>query len=169
MILGSKMWPQPQLERTSVVKSRWEWGLKVWNIQEQHIRGRFSTGKWLVWMEPKSGMLSLVNHGVNTHRSHTHSSFVRFPMAHCQLLPGWNPNAKNRALVLCQVLPASDHYLVSYFQLSLADWFSTWSPGWALRHKSNQIIHYIICILQRLLSAYSKSKSCSFLASCFAN
>lgn len=115
-------------------------------------------------------MLILVNHGVYTHLSHTHFSFVRFPTASCQLFSGWNPNMEDRVLVLCQVLPVFDHYLVSYFQLSLADWFSTWSPRWALRYKSHQVIHYIVCILQWLLSAYfKKSKPCSFLVSCSAN
>lgn len=72
---------------------------------------------------------------------HTHFSFVRFPTVNCQLLSGWNPNTeKDRSLVLCQVLPVSDHYLVSYFQLSLTDWFSTQGPDPALWHKSQQSV-----------------------------
>lgn len=108
MIPGSRTKAQPQRERTSVVKSRW--GLKVPYIKVWYICGKFSSGKWLVWM------LILVNHGVYTHLSYIHFAFVRFPTVNCQILSGWNPNiAEDRFMVLCQVLPVSDHYLVSYF------------------------------------------------------
>ena len=122
-------------------KSRWGRGPEVWPIKVQHTRGKFSSGKWLVWMEPKSETLIIINHGIYAHLSHTHFSFVRFPTVNCQLLSGWNPNTeKDRSLVLCQVLPVSDHYLVSYFQLSLTDWFSTQGPDPALWHKSQQSV-----------------------------
>lgn len=122
------MWIQPQLERPSVLKSRWAQGLKVWSIWVQHICDKLSRGKWLVRMEPKSGGLIVADDGGYAHLSHTHFSFVRVPTRNCQPFSGSNPNTeKDRVLVLCQVLPVSD-YLLSYFQDRVRDGFSTKGP-----------------------------------------
>lgn len=120
---GSRTGPQPQLDRTLAVKSRWG-GDEGPAHQIQHICGRSSKRKRAAWTEPQFGRLILVNHGVYTHLSHTHTLLIG-QLSHSELpTPLW-VKSKHRS----QVLPVSDHYLVSYFQLSLGDGFFAWSPG----------------------------------------
>lgn len=96
MIPGSRTWAPPQLESTSVVKSRWGWRLKVWYIKMWHICGKISSGKWLVWMVPKSGMLILVNHGAYRHSSVMHTFFI-CQISHCELpTPLWVKSSHHR-------------------------------------------------------------------------
>lgn len=119
-------------------------------------------GNGLVRMEPRSGMLTVADHGGYAHLSHTHFSFVRFPTRNYQLLSGSNTNnEKDRVLVLCQVLPVSDHYLLFYFQLRVSDG----SPQRAQIQPKTQVSSehsQIICTLQWLLPTFKNLNPAPF-------
>ena len=168
---GSRMRPQPQLDRTLAVKSRWGGdegpahpnAAYLWQIlcgDTAHVDG---ASIWEAHLSQPRHIYSFVTYTHTHTHTHTHTS-------HLSAFPQW---AANSSLGEIQ-RPKTDSWLQArYYQFliitSLGDGFFTWSPGWALRHKPLQVIHYIVCILQWLLSACFKNAKSHFLASCCAN